>query len=221
MRRQLMLIGALVGAIATAACGNDDAATGPSAAGLSAAEAEALALDFDGTGIEMIGGEIAAGGGSAAVSPSLSLSPSPVFDLIVTDITFTRTRSCPLGGEVELAGEMHRERDTDTNTLTVEFEADKTPDHCSYAIPSGTISISGNPNIAISGFRMRVNGVPTGLQTTTYVGSFTWEKSAGASGTCEVDISSVLDPENHTRTVSGTFCGRIVDRTVTWDASAG
>lgn len=218
MRKSLLLVGALAGALASAACG-DDPASPATGTPLSAAEAEALALEFDAHGIELLDAEMAASEGEVAVSPSLA-PVGPSLDLIVTEIEFTRTRSCPLGGEVVLAGTMLRERDTEAGSLRVTFEADRTPDACTYAIPVGTISITGNPNIHIEGERFRVNGVPVGLQVTTHVGAFSWEKSEGSHGTCVVEITSTLDPETRTRSVTGTFCGRVIDRTVTWEVDA-
>jgi hypothetical protein len=64
--------------------------------------------------------------------------------------------------------------------------------------------------------RKRQNGEPVGLQTSHKSGSFTWTRSDGKSGSCEFDITSTRNPDEGTRTVTGTICGREIDRTVEW-----
>jgi hypothetical protein len=74
--------------------------------------------------------------------------------------------------------------------------------------------VDGNPNIAYTGNLNIVNGAFVGLQTQTHKGGFMWARTTG-SGTCEVDLTSSFDPATRTVTVSGHFCGHVVNVTRT------
>ena len=76
------------------------------------------------------------------------------------------------------------------------------------------LTLNGNPNVAYVGNLNIVNAVLSGLQTQTHKGSFKWARTGG-SGTCDVDLASSFDPATHTVTVTGTFCGHIVNVTRT------
>jgi hypothetical protein len=203
--------------VVTAAACVEETTHGP-AASLSVAEVNALAPQFDGTTHMAIDGHMIglnAGFGSAGMGGGTDA------DRIVEE-QFTIVRTCPLGGSVTVAGSALREFVRDTRTVTSQVSATKTADACTYALRNGaTIAITGNPNIGVEARRKRVAGVPTGLQTLTHRGSFNWTRSTGENGTCTVDITATVDPENRTRTVRGTFCNRTIDRTVTWTVPTG
>lgn len=222
MKGKLIVAGAVAGLVGLAACSDSPTGTGSTGSGnLSDADAAALAVALDGTSVQMVDDEVGGIAGSPSVTASADVVPRGSAGLVTTSLTYTRIRTCPVSGQTTLAGTMDRQRDTSTGTLTVSLEATRTPDGCTYEIPSGTISVTGNPGISVVADRKRVNGVPTGPQTTTHQGAFTWVKSAGASGSCQVDITSVLDPDAGTRTVTGTFCGRQIDRAVSWQLATG
>lgn len=185
---------------------------------LSTDEIEALAVAFD----EISGTAVDRAITSAASSSDASTSSAAAVptDLVVIDIEFERSRSCPAGGTAQVEGTMHRERDTEAHSITVDVEGTGTKTDCAVRGPRGVLTVNGT--FTHTAHRMRVGGQPTGLQTMTHEGSFTWERNDGASGECEVSFNAELDPENGTRTVTGTFCGREFSRTVTWtvDVSA-
>jgi hypothetical protein len=41
-------------------------------------------------------------------------------------------------------------------------------------------------------------------------------RSDGKSGQCSFDLTSTRNPDAGTRTLTGTMCGREIDRTVDW-----
>jgi hypothetical protein len=185
---------------------------------LSVAEVNALAPQFDGTTHVVIDGHMI---GLNAAFESAEMGGGVDADRII-DEQFTIVRSCPLGGSVTVEGAARREFVRDTRTVTSHVRATNTADACTYAVRNdATIAITGNPNIVVEANRKRVMGVPSGLQTLTHKGSFTWTRSTGETGTCTVDMTATVDPENRTRTVRGTFCNRTIDRTVTWTVPTG
>jgi RNase P/RNase MRP subunit p29 len=190
MRTPSFFTAALAGAlIATAAC--DRGTTGPGAAELSTAELSTLAPQFDALAFAMA---------SFVVPQTL-------------DREFSHTRACPKGGSTTLAGRVTGEADRETRTRTSEMKATKTDQNCSFEVDrrGATVTVNGNPNIVLQHNMKIVNGVPSGLQTSSQKGAFTWQRSDGASGSCTVDVRSVFDPDAKTHTVSGTMCDRQIN----------
>jgi RNase P/RNase MRP subunit p29 len=190
MRPPSFFTAALAGAlIATAAC--DRGTTGPGAAELSTAELSTLAPQFDALAFAMA---------SFVVPQTL-------------DREFSHTRACPKGGSTTLAGRVTGEADRETRTRTSEMKATKTDQNCSFEVDrrGATVTVNGNPNIVLQHNMKIVNGAPSGLQTSSQKGAFTWQRSDGASGSCTVDVRSVFDPDAKTHTVSGTMCDRQIN----------
>src|SRR5256885_501057 len=105
MQRKLLIPSALVAVLALAAC--SDTGTSPSN-GLSAADTKALASDFgdqDGAFLD--------GVGSGATFDRAPAGPELATTTVTT--TFTRTRTCPGGGDVKLAGTFVQTRDAATH----------------------------------------------------------------------------------------------------------
>ncbi len=190
MRTPSFFTAALAGAlITTAAC--DRGTTGPGAAELSTAELSTLAPQFDALAFAM----------ASFVVPQ------------TVDREFSHTRACPKGGSTTLAGRVTGEADRETRTRTSEMKATKTDQNCSFEVDrrGATVTVNGNPNIVLQHNMKIVNGAPSGLQTSSQKGAFTWQRSDGASGSCTVDVRSVFDPDAKTHTVSGTMCDRQIN----------
>jgi hypothetical protein len=195
--------------LALAAC---DQSTGPST-GISQTDANQLAADLDavstlGTSDFGLGPSFSIGVDGSGSSASVSAVP------IAINNTFTVTKQCPKGGQVAIAGTTVGTADRATHSLTLEINATRTDTNCAFETRNGTLTLNGNPNIAYKGNLNIVNGAPSGLQTQTHKGSFTWA-SVGGSGTCDVDLTSSFDPATHTVTVTGSFCGHAVNVTRT------
>ncbi len=207
----LLLPGLLLSGAALSGC---ESSLGPDASPLSVEDARLLASEFDAIGNSVIDGML---GGFA---PSFSLdagagSLASVASEPVT-VTFTRTQSCPKGGQVTVAGTTIRDVNRETRSMATETSATKTHARCAVEGRNGvTITTNGNPNIALKATRKVVSGQPSGLQTSSQKGSFTYSTSDGRSGTCTIDITSTFDPATKTHTIKGTNCGRTVDSTRT------
>lgn len=209
MLKQSYLVCSAALLLAAAACSDSTGLNG----GISQADANQLAADIDansnlGTGDVGLGATFSVGvdgSGSAAATTSV---PFPINN------QFTVTKQCPRGGQVVIAGSVTGTGDRTTHSLTLDANATRTDTNCAFDTRDGILTISGNPNIAYTGHLNIVNGALSGLQTQTHKGSFTWSRTGG-SGTCDVDITSSYDPATHTVTVTGSFCGRIVNVTKT------
>lgn len=220
-RHALLGVAALAAALLTGACGHS--ATGPAGATLSAAEARDLATTVDGTGDTVVGDQTAQLDASPATTPlaDIAATGSPAADVLTASTTFHTQRDCRLGGSLTVDGQIDHTLDTSTHTLTADFQATFTHDHCVRNVRGTDITITGAPNLQLAAHRQRVNLVLTGLQTLSLTGSFTWEKPDGTSGTCDVDIQGKLDPSTHTRTIDGTFCNTEIHQTLTWNGTSG
>ena len=197
MRRSLLLPTLFCTLIALGAC--DQAATGPEGLELTAAEASALAVGFDNVGLTIMDGF--SSGALFSISSSSSAEPR------VIDMQFNRTHACPKGGSVTITGETKGTVDREARSLNTMTTATKTQTNCAWEARSGTtITVSGSA--ALTASRKIENGRPSGIQTTTQTGSFSWTRSTGESGTCTVDLTSTFNPDTRTHTLSGTLCNR-------------
>jgi hypothetical protein len=195
--------------LAIAAC---DQSTGLSG-GISQADANQLAADMD--AVSTLGTSDFGLGPSFSLSTDGSGSATSVVAVPITiNNQFTVTKQCPQGGQVVIAGTTTGTGDRTTHSLTLETNATRTDTNCAFQTRDGVLTLNGNPNIAYKGNLNIVNGALSGLQTQTHKGSFTWAR-VGASGTCDVDLSSSFDPATHTVTVTGSFCGHTVNVTRT------
>lgn len=177
------------------------------------ADANQLASDMDavstlGTADFGLGASFSVSVDPSAPSASVAAAPVPI------NTQFTVTKQCPRGGQVAIAGSIIGTGDRILHNLSVEAIATRTDTDCAFDTRDGVLTLNGNPNIAFDGKLNIVAGVLSGLQTQTHKGSFKWARTGG-SGTCDVDLASSFDPATHTVTVTGTFCGHIVNVTRT------
>lgn len=210
MKNAFILAG-LLGLASLAAC--SESPTENEGAGLTAAETAALAPELDDLSEVVINGE------ATAASASLGATDGAAGSAAADVLEFTRTRDCRGGGTLTVQGRVERTMDRATRTVTVDSRATVTPDDCVRKLrhrEGATVKISGNPNLQVEAHRKLIERRFSGLQTSTTKGSFTWERADGASGSCDVDIRAEIDPDAKTKKVTGTVCGRTVDRTWSW-----
>ena len=212
MRKQFYLVCSAAFVVAAAACSDS---TGVKS-GISQADANQLAADMDNVATLgptdfgpaasfSIGIDQSGSSGSAA---AVAMAPFPI------NTTFTVTKQCPRGGQVVIDGSIVGTGDRTTHSVTLDANATRTDTNCAFDTRDGVLTINGNPNIKFTGHLNIVNGVPSGLQTQSHKGSFTWSRTGG-SGTCDVDITSTYDPSTHTLTITGSFCGHQINVTKT------
>ncbi len=193
--------------LAVAAGGCDRSPAGPADA-LTADELAALTIADE----EIAGGvvyeEMGLFGPAGALAPAETTTRSRDFD---------RVRDCPAGGTVETQGTITR---SDDGAGAQEFDvaASRTRTDCAHARRNGvTVTVSGGSTI--EAHRKRVNGEPVGNQTSSASGHFAWTRTDGdvsRSGECDFSIDVVRNPDSRMMTITGTICGRDIDRTVDW-----
>lgn len=206
MRARLLPLLPLLSLGALPAC--DDAAA-PGTGGLTADEVTALSdamvdADFDLTGT------VALAGLEAELDPQVSADP------VTATTEFTVSRPCPVDGQVVVEGVHVRVWDRETHTGTSDLSLVKTHEACARTVGTVTITVQGQPNVALEAHHAWADGRRDGLQTLTMKGGIGWSTDDGREGACAIDVSATFDPEAHTRTVTGTFCNRVFERTTTW-----
>ncbi len=164
--------------------------------------ASALGVAFGPTASFSVG--VDAGGSRASVS-AVPATFSNAFDV---------TGPCPKGGDAQIKGTLSGTLDGATHSLELNADATRTDHACAFQTKRGVLTITGNPDIHFTSHLNIVNGVPSGLQTATHKGNFTWARGE-LSEDCVVDITSQFDPATHTATVKGEFCGIDVNVTRT------
>lgn len=195
---------ALMALAALAAC-DGASPTGGADASLTQAEAQELASAWDGVSAGVMDGY---GGPFAAVLPGTPAEAT-------TTIQFTSTRACPGGGTATVQGTREVTRDGNGNG-SVDFSATRTDAACTFPARrgTGTVTITTTPSVQLTSEQTWTAGQP-GTRTSTQVGSFDWERSGGASGSCTVNLTSTWTPATRTYTLNGTFCNRTISVTRT------
>lgn len=199
MRKTATMLLTGVAVLATAC--NDDG-TSPGDGALPVADAAVLASEQDALSGGMIFDQVHAFGAFGPPPPEGTAT-----------LEFTSTRSCMVGGTFSVSGEVERVSHGDG---VVEFflEGEKTRDACAHQRRDVVITVWGTSSF--EAYRKSVNRQPTGPQTYHEAGHFRWERSDGPEGECDFDLTSVRNPDSHTRSLSGTICGRTIERTLTW-----
>ncbi len=128
--------------------------------------------------------------------------------------TYTASRPCPKGGTVVPSATITGNVDPVAHSATLDLTGSETRANCAYQVQTNTITVNGT--LDITAHVNIVASLPSGAQTFTEKGSFTWTSSDGRSGTCNVDLSaSAVFGTTMQRTVHAEFCGRTLDFTGT------
>ena len=198
--KRMPLCGAALVALVTltTACGDDP--TGVLQGDIGRDDAAFLALQLSGLGEQAVDQEVAQLGVAASGDEGLLADAA-------RGPGFLRARECPAGGELQIDGEINFS--FDGATLEVTFEAQKTMDDCAFERGDELFTVNGD--LESTGTRTRVDGEPSGPQVTTVEGAVAVTiGSTGETKDCEIDVTSVYDPESGTRELTGTFCGHDV-----------
>lgn len=207
MRRNLPLCTAAVAALTLAACDGGSPTTGGGDLSIDRAEAELAASEWDAVGAVVMDG---------FPGPALSVSATGGPANATATTEFTRTRQCPVSGTATLQGTRVVQHDPATNAGSMQLTATRTDAACTVNARrgGGTLSITTTPTVAVTASQTWSGG-QMGTRTTTHKGSFSWQRSTGQSGTCNVDLTATLNPATRTYTLNGTFCNHTVSVTRT------
>lgn len=148
---------------------------------------------------------------------STELAAMATRGLSTEERSFSGTRSCPAGGELNVQGMILRTYDAATATLEVEASGSRARVDCAFARGDVTITVNGSAQWEAS--RRRVDGLPDGPQSWHHSGSWTAVSSNGEQRSCSFDYSVIRDAGTLTRTLEGDFCGRRIRRAIGWSPS--
>lgn len=191
----------------------DGATVGPDDGALEAGEVEFLAEETESSFEGLFESELVLSVQEASADGVLlSLKAS---EPLVTTFEFERERPCRGGGSVTVEGEGQKVADRDSHTVELTVAGEKKIEDC--ARQRGDVVITTNGEAEFELFRRKVEGEFDGLQTTDVAGEISYETSDGRSGECEFDLHVVGDPDAGTKTITGTFCDREVDRVIDWN----
>ena len=192
--------------ILLAGCSDDTPVDAPSGE-LSDSQMALIALDSDTVTEEILNEQLGAMPAVAAAFSSMAA--------ITEEIAFSRSRSCPAGGETSVEGTLQRMLDPDTGLMEASFSGTRTRSDCAFVQNELVVTVNGSATL--EWFRRRIDGLPDGPQTTSVAGFVDVTRSDGAERSCEFSFDFVRDPSEGIRSMSGTMCGVSVTRTVSWN----
>jgi hypothetical protein len=135
-------------------------------------------------------------------------------DPLVTSYSFERSRPCPQGGSLTVAGSGTTAWDADVQSFDVEASGTNERAGCAFARGDAVFTVTGSGEWTHS--RGWLDRRPAGSWVTTQVGDVEWSKSTGEGGQCTFTLLRTLSTGTSTITLTGTFCGQEIDRTFTW-----
>lgn len=201
MRSSLRYL-AVMAMMALAACGDDDAvgtdvlteaqATELASAVFSAGLFDALAVNYS--------------------QPATTAGPQ----LATYTSTVETTASCPLGGEVALAGAVDVETDDETGAGTLDFGLTLTHASCVVQGDQGSqFTLTGNPNL-VFGFIANTTGEGFGSFDGDISGAVDFSTDEG-EGTCQITyaFSGEASETAFSFSTNGTVCGHSITQNVT------
>lgn len=199
---RLRIVAALLAAGTLAACGRD--ATAP-ATRMRPDEAQTLALGLTGSARTYNGSSLASGDVVASV-----VAATGPFSLSVDE-----SLPCPKGGTLAVKATTTGQYGRQPFALTADMAGTFTPNACAYRVKAGTLTVTGDPDVAVTA-HVAVGAVAdAGVDTFTAKGALNWSTSDGRSGNCAIDFTSTGDFAANTRTVKGTICGNTLNFTGT------
>ncbi|HEY0037779.1 MAG TPA: hypothetical protein VGB66_13880 [Longimicrobium sp.] len=185
-----------------AACSDNPAAT---PAQLTRAEIGAL--------VQAVVFDASAGFTEVASSGMLELADSNPFTFPIDAV-----QPCS-SGEVGLLGGLTGQYDEASSTLRADLEATVTHRECAIPTePGQSIRITGDPDMELRVGMTMAGPMITRLDV-SLAGAFAWDRGAGPTSRCALDVSGAVDAAGETLTISGTVCGERVDERIPLDAA--
>lgn len=200
------LIFGLAAMLAVAAC--DDDGTGVEGDAMTKVEATALA------------GEIALTSQEATTEGVTEVTQSGGEGSGTITLDQTTTHPCPAGGEIAVAIEATVDYDQQAESFDLDAGGTLTHADCGVVRDGVTFTVDGDPALSFEAHAAAEGGVAVGAWTSGATGAFLWSASDGRSGRCVIDIATVTDFGETTRTVEGEVCGHTVEQTIDWNAVA-
>ena len=129
---------------------------------------------------------------------------------------FERSRPCHNGGTLTIAGGGTSVWDATAVTYDVDSNGTSTRAACGFTNNVGVvIELTGDGTWTHE--RYYTGFAPSGTWITAYAGSFDWlNTSTLEENSCTYDLTRTVDTAANTRTLTGTSCNQVVDKSGTW-----
>lgn len=153
----------------------------------------------------------------------------------------TSVKECPLGGEARIAWTSDHRESGDTAWWRQDLVV--TPDGCGIEAVGDTLTLDGDPSVALRFEGWEVTGVPLDagaragsgaswegeLTATTAMGTVKWQRSDGSSGSCELDLAleaplpadTLSADEDGFGDLTGLICGHDAAMPLPWITDDG
>lgn len=122
--------------------------------------------------------------------------------------------NCPLGGRVEVTGNISRNLDLGLSG-TVQVDLRQTYTDCAYSPAAGqTVTVNGDPYLTLSGTLSYLNGAPATQQRLRWDGAVRWTiQPGGGGGRCdanlELNLPTLATAVSQWGRLTGSWCGAI------------
>jgi hypothetical protein len=199
MRSVHPLAGLAVGLVFLAACA-DSTSSGDT---LDSQESADIAEELLNASFDALGGTTTAG------SP---FSSAPL-QAVPVSYPISSSATCDGGGTISVSGSLSGDIDTD-GSGTLSLSITETVTDCRITTNSKEFVVNSDPTLQMTGDFTFVNAEPSGTQSLSFGGSFTWTSGDGRSGGCGISLTVTFDPATATGSMSGEVCGQSVSRSV-------
>lgn len=217
----LVILAGLV-AVGLTACGGDDGPAGPDG-DVSQAQAEKVAVAVNTAAGQAFGAAAQQSGStsllSAALAPAASTGPGA--RAATLDWSFDSSADCPQGGMASVDGDGTIETNEDASSISWDWSSQVGYDGCGVETEDAVFTLTTSSPVQFTGSGQLTSddaGGGTGSFDWSVSGTVQWDEQGGASDTCDFDLAAGLDIEStgssasSTGSVSGSVCGRTVER---------
>ena len=114
-----------------------------------------FAIEADVMTVDVLAGESDDAGTGSSLTSALNA-------VTIIERSFSRTRSCPVSGEVSVMGSFTRTADNETGVVELTASGGRTATDCAFMHEENTITVNGSTEWDL--FRRRVDGLPDGFR---------------------------------------------------------
>jgi hypothetical protein len=120
---------------------------------------------------------------------------------------------CSVSGAINVLGNLSGSINDDTGSGVLLIGVTETLTNCRHSTTSGGwFEVNGDPYLSLAGTFSFLNWAPATQQTITIGGAIRWAFDTGQSGSCQVQLTILMNSAAGTGTISGTVCGYGISR---------
>jgi len=120
---------------------------------------------------------------------------------------------CSVSGGIHVLGNLSGSINDDTGSGVLLIGVTETLTDCRHSTTSGGwFEVDGDPCLSLAGTFSFLNWAPATQQTITIGGAIRWAFDTGQTGSCQVQLTILMNGSTGTGTISGTVCGFGISR---------